>query len=55
MKKLLDKISKRGGFSTLFRSLLGFFESFEYVQNFWCTLIGSNVKKKHMELFFIFI
>jgi hypothetical protein len=27
------------------------FESFEYGQTFWSTLIGSNFKKKHVELF----
>ncbi len=58
MKKLLDKISKGGGLwkvlvlsSVLCSLKVGSFESIEYVQNFWSTLIGSVFKKKHMELF----
>jgi hypothetical protein len=45
------KIGKGGGFGSLFHS----FESFDYMQNFWSTLIGSNFMKKHVGLFFIFI
>jgi hypothetical protein len=38
MKKLLNKIGKRGSL----------FASFQYVQNYWSTLIGSDFKKKHV-------
>ncbi len=50
MKKLMDKINKEGVFCS---SVQFSMVSFEYVQNFWSTLIGSNFTKKHVELFFI--
>jgi hypothetical protein len=46
---------ERGGLVLSLVPLQFLFGSFEYVQNIWSTLIGSNFKKKHVELFFIFI
>jgi hypothetical protein len=52
MNMLLDKIGEGGCFGSLFGSSLVPLCSFEYVQNFRITLIGSDFKKKHLELHF---